>query len=344
LRIFAIACGFPKNRTPRCKSRTAHGGNTSIDTTEPFASFPRRKHGILVYGNDIAGHGKSVRDGVPRGFFGEKNGWDAIVQDMRTLRDLVKADYPGIPFILFGHSMGSFLARTYAGRDGTDFDAFIFSGTAGSNPVLGIGKAIAKREIKKTGGKEPSMALFNMSFGSYNKAFKPNRTVNDWLSRDEKKVAAYVADENCGFPFTAYGMYDVFTGLTEISNAKWAERLPKRPILLMSGAEDPVGNRGKGVKQVYGWLKKSGHAVELKLYEGGRHEMLNEINRKDVYNDVLLFLDTVEAMESWNERTGLPGQRYAQPGGGDVAGRLHHRKTDVCARIRFRKDARFRVP
>ena len=135
-----------------------------------------------------------------------------------------------------------------------------------------------------------------MSFGSYNNAFKPNRTVNDWLSRDEAKVDAYVADENCGFPFTAHAMYDVFTGLTEISNEKWAKRVPNKPILIFSGAMDPVGGKGKGVKQVHGWLTKTGHDAELKLYEGGRHEMLNEINRKDVYGDVLLFINAVEAM------------------------------------------------
>ncbi len=280
---------------PHAALQITHGMAEHIDRYDEFASF-LAENGILVYGNDIVSHGKSIRDGVPKGYFGEKNGWDNVVQDMRTMRELVKADYPGIPFILLGHSMGSFLARTYAGRDGTDFDAFIFSGTAGSNPVLGIGKLIAKSEIKKTGGKLPSITLFNMSFGSYNKAFKPNRTVNDWLSRDNAKVDAYVADENCGFPFTAHAMYDVFTGLTEVSNEKWAKRVPMRPILVMSGAKDPVGGAGKGVKQVYGWLKKSGHDVELKLYEDGRHEMLNEINRKDVYNDILLFINAVEAM------------------------------------------------
>lgn len=272
-----------------------HGMAEHIDRYDEFASF-LAENGVLVYGNDIASHGKSIREGMPKGYFGDKDGWDAIVQDMRTMRSFVKAEYPGIPFILFGHSMGSFLARTYAGRDGTDFDAFIFSGTAGSNPVLGIAKMIAKSEIKKTGGKQPSIQLFNLSFGSYNKAFRPNRTVNDWLSRDEAKVDQYVADEDCGFPFTAHAMFDVFTGLAEVSNEAWAKRVPNRPILLMSGAKDPVGNSGKGVKQVFGWLKKTGHSPELKLYEGGRHEMLNEINRKDVYNDVLLFIDAVEAM------------------------------------------------
>ncbi|NLI55064.1 MAG: alpha/beta hydrolase [Clostridiales bacterium] len=280
---------------PRAAVQITHGMAEHIDRYDEFASF-LAENGVLAYGNDIAGHGKSIAPGMPKGYFGEKNGWDAVVQDMRTLRDIVKKDYPAIPFILFGHSMGSFLARTYAGRDGADFDAFIFSGTAGSNPVLGIGKWIAKREIKKTGGKEPSITLFNMSFGSYNNAFKPNRTVNDWLSRDEAKVDAYVADDDCGFPFTACAMYDVFTGLTEISNERWAARVPKRPILVFSGAMDPVGGKGKGVRQVYHWLVKTGHETELKLYEGGRHEMLNEINRSDVYNDVLLFINAVEAM------------------------------------------------
>ena len=281
---------------PHAALQIAHGMAEHIDRYDAFASF-LAENGVLVYGNDIAGHGRSIRDGMPKGYFGDQNGWDAVVQDMRTMRDLVKADYAlGIPFVLLGHSMGSFLARTYAGRDGADFDAFVFSGTAGSNPVLGIGKWLARREIRKTGGKEPSITLFNMSFGSYNKAFRPNRTTNDWLSRDEAKVDQYVADENCGYPFTAYAMYDLFTGLTEISNEKWAARVPKRPILMISGAKDPVGGAGKGVKQVYGWLKKTEHAAELKLYEDGRHEMLNEINRKDVYNDILLFVNTVEAM------------------------------------------------
>lgn len=280
---------------PHAALQITHGMAEHIDRYDEFASF-LAENGVLVYGNDIASHGKSIADGMPKGYFGEKDGLNSIVQDMRTMRELVKKDYPAIPFILFGHSMGSFLARVYAGRTGDDFEAFIFSGTGGANPMVAIGKLIAKREIKKTGGKEPSQFLYNMSFGSYNKAFKPNRTTCDWLSRDEAKVDAYVADENCGFPFTAYAMYDLFSGLTEISNEKWAKRVPKRPILVFSGAMDPVGNNGKGVKQVHRWLVKTGHEAELKLYEGGRHEMLNEINRKEVYGDVLLFINAVEAM------------------------------------------------
>ncbi len=281
---------------PHIALQITHGMAEHIDRYNDFASF-LAENGVLVYGNDIASHGKSIKDGVPKGYFGDKNGLNAILQDMRTMRDLVKVDYPGIPFILFGHSMGSLLARSYAGRNGTDFDAFIFSATGGKNPLTRVGQWFAKRDIQKTGGKEPNDTLFRLTFGSYNKAFRPNRTDNDWLSRDYEKVDEYNADENCGYPFTAHGMYDIFAAYIEISSAKWAERVPKRPILLMSGSCDPVGENGKGVRQVFHWLEKSGHTVELKLYEGGRHEMLNEINRDEVYHDVLAFINTVESAE-----------------------------------------------
>lgn len=280
---------------PHAALQLTHGMAEHIDRYDEFASF-LAENGVLVYGQDHASHGKSWKEGLPRGFFGKENGWDALVQDMRTLRDTVVKEYPGLPYILMGHSMGSFLARTYAGRDGSDFDAYIFSGTAGKNPLVSIGKLVAKREIKKTGGMEPSMTLYKMSFGSYNSAFKPNRTLADWLSRNEENVDAYMVDELCGYPFTAYGMLDLFNGLTEIGSIEWAKRVPNRPILVFSGAMDPVGGMGKGVKQVYAWLEKTGHNAELKLYPEGRHEMLNELNREEVYRDVLLFIDAVEAM------------------------------------------------
>lgn len=270
-----------------------HGMAEYIDRYDEFASF-LAENGVLVYGNDLASHGKSTGAGLPKGYFGEKNGWDAIIQDMRTLRSIAKTEFSDIPFILFGHSMGAMLARTYAGRDGLDFDAYIFSAVAGVVPILGIAKIVAKWEIKRNGGKLPSMTLYNGTFGAYNKAFRPNRTACDWLSRDEAKVDEYAMDENCGFPFTAHGMKDMFAGMTEISSKAWAKRVPNRPILIMSGAKDPVGNNGKGVKQVYGWLKKTGHAPELKLYEEGRHAMLIEINRKEVYADILRFINGVK--------------------------------------------------
>ena len=280
---------------PRAALQITHGMSEYIDRYDAFAGF-LAENGILVYGCDLTGHGKTVKKDGVLGYFGPKNGWDANLQDMRTMHDLVKAEFPALPYILMGHSMGSFLARTYAGRDGADFDAFIFSGTAGSNPVLGIAKFLTRRSIKKTGGGEVNEKLYNLCFGAFNKSFAPARTNFDWLTRDEAVVDAYVVDPLCGFPFTTSGMLDIFDGLAEISSKKWAERVPNKPILVFSGARDPVGGNGKGVKQVFGWLKSTGHNAELKLYEDGRHEMLNELNREEVYGDVLLFLETVIVM------------------------------------------------
>lgn len=280
---------------PCAALQITHGMAEHIDRYDAFARY-LAEQGVLVYGQDHAGHGKSTGDS-PRGFFGTENGWNALVQDMRTLFDTVKRDYPAIPFVLFGHSMGSFLARTYAGRDGKDFDAFIFCGTAGKNPALGIARLLARREIRKRGADQPSKLLNDLSFRSYNKMVGEGRTAFDWLSREHEQVDRYIADENCGFLFTAAGMRDLFDGLTEVSGLHWAETVPDKPILVVSGDCDPVGGKnGKGVRQVAKWLQQSKHTVELKLYPGARHEILNETNYREVFGDIALFLETVETM------------------------------------------------
>ncbi len=279
----------------RAAVQLTHGMAEHIDRYSAFAEF-LAANGILVYGQDHAGHGQSIGENMPKGYFGEKGGWDHLVQDMRTLYTTVKKDYPSIPFILFGHSMGSFLARTYSSRYGDDFDAFVFCGTAGANPAIPVAKMIARREISKRGAQKPSMLLNKLAFGPYNKPFKPNRTEFDWLSVNEKNVDKYIADDLCGFPFTAAGMLDLFEGLTVISGKKWAEKVPNKPILVIAGGNDPVGSMGKGVKQVSAWLKDTGHDhTEMILYPNGRHEILNEDFRERVYKDVLLFIETVAA-------------------------------------------------
>lgn len=280
--------------SPRICLQIIHGMAEHIARYEEFAAF-LAENGILVYGMDLAGHGKSIREGEPYGYFGEKNGWNNLIEDNMIMHDQVLKDYPSLPRVLLGHSMGSFLARTYAGVKGSDFDAFIFSGTAGGNPAIPIAKLIAKLAIKKGQGKQPNLTLNSLGFGAYNKQFQPQRTDFDWLSKNTDSVDAYVADPLCGFVFSSYAFYDLFTGLSEISSRNWAERVPKKPILLISGGKDPVGGNGKGVQQVMKWLKATGHDPCLKLYPDGRHEMLNETNREEVYNDVLLFLETVAA-------------------------------------------------
>ena len=279
----------------RAAVQLTHGMAEHIDRYETFANF-LAENGILVYGQDHAGHGKSVGENLPKGYFCSEKGWDALVQDMRTMFETVKKEYPGIPFILFGHSMGSFLARTYAGRHGEDFDGYVFCGTAGGNPALPIAKFLAKREMKKRGEKEPSPLLVSLSFGSYNKPFQPNRTEFDWLSVNNDNVDRYIADDDCGFPFATSALLDLFNGLSEISGKKWAKSVPvNRPILVISGGDDPVGNMGKGIRQVTAWLKDTGHNTEMILYKGYRHEILNEEIAGQVSNDILLFIETVAA-------------------------------------------------
>lgn len=279
---------------PRISLQIIHGMAEHIARYNDFANF-LALNGVLVYGMDLPGHGKSIREGEPYGYFGEKDGWDHLVEDNMTMHDIVQKDYPSLPRILLGHSMGSFLARTYAGRRGTDFDAFVFSGTAGGNPALPIAKLLASHAVRKGNAKKPDGRLNKLGFGAYNSQFKPARTDFDWLSRSTESVDAYVADPLCGFVFTSAGFYDLFRGLEQISGKKWAECVPKRPILLFSGDQDPVGSNGKGVRQVEKWLVQTGHAPCVILYPDGRHEMLNEINREDVYRDVLLFLESVAA-------------------------------------------------
>ena len=144
-------------------------------------------------------------------------------------------------------------------------------------------------------GEEYPDFLKSLAFGSYNKRIKPFRTDCDWLTRDEAVVDAYLMDPLCGFPFTASAMLDLFTGLGEVNGKGWAKNVANKPIFLYAGDQDPVGNYGRGVLQVADRLKKSGHTVDCRLYEGGRHEMHNEFNRKEVYDDVLLFIEAVAA-------------------------------------------------
>lgn len=269
-----------------------HDMSDHIERYHDFALF-LANNGFLVFGMDLPGHGKSIGKDQPKGYFGEKDGWDHLIQDNKTMHDSVMKDHPSVACILFGHSMGSLIARSYAGRMGVDFDAFIFSGVSGANPMVSFAKLLVKNAVKKGKGKIPNEKLDKLILGNYNKKYKDARTSFDWLSRDTASVDRYVEDPLCGFSLTSYAFLDLFTGLTEVSNLNWAKRVPNRPIFLLSGSNDPVGNMGKGVKQVNQWLIKSGHQVEMKLYPEGRHEMLNETNRKEVYNDIQLFLETV---------------------------------------------------
>ena len=254
----------------------AHG---MAEHKERYDAFAEKlcENGFAVYINDHLGHGKSVSAPSELGYFGEQDGWTNFIKDCRQLTKIAKNEFPSVPIIFFGHSMGSFISRAYTAKYADDLAGAIFCGTAGPNPASKLGASIATSIGKRKGSHYQSTFINNLAFGSYNKRFD-GRTDFDWLTRDKSVVDEYIADDLCGFLFTAYGYRDMFNLLTSVSSKDWFLNYPKDlPVLMISGAEDPVGNYSKGVQVVYDKLKEAGKDnVTMHIYPGGRHEILNE--------------------------------------------------------------------
>lgn len=250
-------------------------------------------HGYAVFIHDHAGHGKSVTDPEELGYFGEKDGWKCLVRDTAVVSTKATSKYPACPLFLLGHSMGSFVARSYCTQYADRLKGAIFSGTSGENPGAAAGIALAGLLEKFKGDHYRSPFIDHIAFGAYNKKYDNPRTDFDWLSRDEHEVDLYIEDPLCGFLFTTAGYKDMFTLLKSVSEKSWYKGVPKAlPMLFISGTMDPVGAYGKGVRQVCSDLKKTGHEdVTLKLYDGARHELFNETNAKDVLKDLLQWLN-----------------------------------------------------
>lgn len=277
--------------TPLAIVQIAHGMAEHIDRYDDFASYLVQHH-IFVYGNDHRGHGHTETRSKDMGYFADQHGFETIVEDMNALTDTIIHDYPDTPIFLFGHSMGSFLSRRYIQLFGKRLQGVIFSGTGGHPGFMGkIGHQIAAREARKKGRRTTSNRMNSLTFGSYNHAFKPTRTDFDWLSRDEKEVDKYINDPLCGGIFTAGFFEDFLMGLLSIYDED--ESIPKNlPAFFVSGDKDPVGKNTKGVLQSIRQLQKVGIVdVSYKFYPDARHEILNEINKKEVYRDILNWLN-----------------------------------------------------
>ena len=284
--IRAIKC-LPVG-TPKAVIQIAHGIADHIDRYREFMSF-LADEGFVVLGNDHLGHGHSIRHQIEQGFFAYSEGWTHAVNDIHHLQELGRAEHPGIPYILFGHSMGSFLIRTYIIRHPDNYDAVILSGTGHMpKPMIESGYALASGIAKIKGPRYVSKLIDKIAFGSYNKQFSPARTKFDWISRDEHEVDKYVADPFCGFIATASLFTDMMGGLKFITDKENIEKINKnKPVYFMSGDMDPVGENGKGVERAYKAFCDAGvRDVYMKLYPGGRHEMLKETNKLEVYNDI----------------------------------------------------------
>lgn len=279
---------------PRAVLQIEHGIAEYIMRYDAFARFIAEK-GIIVVGEDHAGHGKSISKPENAGFFAEKDGWNCAVEDIKRLRDLTKTEYPRLPYIIFGHSLGSFLARTYIIDYPYDVDACILSGTGNhSSALCDAGLAVINLAITKTGLRGKTRAVSRIFFGTYNKRIKNKRTVYDWISRDDEAVDKYIADPDRGEIPSNGLIADMLGGIKYITLRKNAERMRKdMPIYLFSGEDDPVGEYGKGVYRACELFFEVGmRDVTLKMYEGGRHEMLNETNKEEVYRDVLFWIES----------------------------------------------------
>lgn len=246
--------------------------------------------GFAVFMHDHAGHGRSVKSDDDLGFFGEKDGNERLVDDVKAVAQMAKGRYPGKKLVIWGHSMGSFITRRFAAKYPGIADGYVICGTSGANPAAALGAFIADTIAKIKGPRYRSNFINNLAFGSYNKKFTGN-TGFEWLSVNEDNVKKYVADPKCGYLFTACGYRDLFKLLGSVSGKDWYEAVPKdAPIYLIAGEMDPVGSYGKGVKEVFDKLKASGHTnVAIKLYPGLRHEIHNEKSNAEVYADIAAF-------------------------------------------------------
>lgn len=271
-----------------------HGMSEYVLRFEPIARFFTEK-GYVFCGHDLAGHGESIHNPENKGFFAEKNGWDKLIADTMQVHKLLKTEYPDLVQILYGHSMGSLIARSCAGRFGKCFDAYIWESTAGPNYALPLGKLLAQAVLKLRGSHALSKTLNTLVFGPFVASVKKRRTIFDWLSHDPEVVDKYLSDPMCGFSFRAAAYCDLFHGVGEVNCRKWALSVPNAPIYIVSGDEDPVGNFGRGVKKVVNMLLRAGKThIAFQLYHGGRHELHNETFRSEFLKGIEAFLKSVE--------------------------------------------------
>ena len=268
-----------------------HGMAEHIDRYDGFATY-LASNGYAVFADDHIGHGKSVKSDAELGYFGENNyAGDAFIEDCKQLQDIAMKEYPNLPYIFFGHSMGSFIARKFSAKYGNTLTGAIFCGSAYTNPAAPIAIKMAEKIVASKGAFCRSEKLNNLAFMGYNKKTE-KRTGFDWLTRNEEIVDEYIADDKCGFIFTALGFRDLFTLLDSVSQTSWYESVPvELPLFVISGGMDPVGGYGKGVNKFINKLRKTGHKVSENIYLYGRHEILNETNNDEVFADVLEWIE-----------------------------------------------------
>lgn len=277
---------------PKAVVQIFHGMAEHSERYDHFAKFLNSK-GFIVYADDHRGHGHSLKEGTVRGYVGE-DGFNNIVEDEKEISNLIRKNHKGLPLYIFAHSFGSFIAQEYITRYSNEIDGVILSGSCKQDGIdIKLGKIVATMQNSLFKPTSEGKLIDKLSFGAFNSKVKNSKTNSDWISRDEKEVRKYLDDEMCAFISPINFYHNLFNGLSNLYHKEKLNKINKDlSILVISGDEDPVGKYGKGVMRLYEQYVDLGiKNSSVKLYEGGRHELLNETNKHEVYDFVHNWLE-----------------------------------------------------
>ncbi len=284
---------IPETERPVCILQIVHGMSEYIDRYDAFARFMAGK-GILVVGDDHLGHGLSVKEGELRGYFCKEDAATVLVRDEHRLKKMMQEAYPGVPYIILGHSMGSFILRNYLMRYGSGIDGAVIMGT-GMTPRRQVIFAwtLATFLSIAAGPRHVCRQLDRILFRTYNRGLEAGSgDSGSWISVNPENVKCHKEDPMCHFAFTANGFQALMKLIWNLYDTEGLKKMPKNlPVLFVSGGEDPVGNYGKDVEKVFRSFEALGmEQIQLKLYPKDRHEILNEADTEDVYGDIYRFI------------------------------------------------------
>ena len=284
----------PKTRSAKGIVQLAHGMIDYVGRYKEFADYLTGE-GYIFAGNHHLGHGKSAACDDDFGIFAEDGGVDLVIGDMHTMNKYLRDTFPTLPLIVMGHSMGSFITRLYVEKHPHSMQGAIIHGTGGPNPLVNMGIALSNAVKLFKGPRHRSRFIKNLAFGGYNSKFSKSDGSNAWLTREGELVSDRRDNKYTNFTFTVSGYIDLFKMLRDSNSKEWFEEYPKElPTLIVSGSMDPVGNYGEGPDYVYKHLLIEGcRSVELKMYEGARHELFLETNRREVFADIVGWIESV---------------------------------------------------
>ena len=275
---------------PKAVVLMSHGMCEYVERYKEFAEF-LCENDIAFCGNDHLGHGNSVSDDDMLGYFGSRRGYINMVRDLNRMRKIAQLKFPDLPIFLVGHSMGSFLGRIFLSKYPVHFNGAIFTGTAGGITGSAPLRAILDLTSRKNGELYRPKLCTKLAFGLFNLRTENRRTPNDWLSRDDKNVDKFCEDKKCNFTFTTAGYRDMLNALLCCNSAPVIENTPTDiPLLFLSGGMDPIGEYGRGVRAAVVKYLERGCEVNLRIYREARHELLFELNRQEVMEDILRFM------------------------------------------------------